>query len=311
MFNRSQVVIVTILLSSVVVLSSLGDAHAFGVVATVTVGTLPFELAYDSVKGEIFVLNGKSNTISVIDDRTNTVVSTIPVGGGSLEVPHGIVYDSGMGEIFLSTTNNNILVISDTSDSVIGTISGVGGFLAYDSIKGEIFATQTNYYGLLTEYTENISIISDLTNAVIDTIPLGFKPYTLADIVYDSGKGEIWASGTSLAVISDASNSVVATVSPLGSWFTNGYGTMAYDSGKGEIFVTYSDSLYVVSDSTNTLVATILLPNGLVPATLVYDSAKGEIFVSDSSSNATAIISDNSNKVIGTVNLAYPFVYGL
>ena len=49
-------------------------------VATVTVGTHPDNIAYDSNKGEIFVVNYGGNTVSVISDKSNDVVATVAVG---------------------------------------------------------------------------------------------------------------------------------------------------------------------------------------------------------------------------------------
>jgi YVTN family beta-propeller protein len=81
------------------------------VVANVTVGDYPNNLAYDSGQGEIFVANSGDNTVSVISDSTNSVLATVPVG----TYPFGIAYDSGQGEIFV--TNNGSPSISVLSDS--------------------------------------------------------------------------------------------------------------------------------------------------------------------------------------------------
>src|SRR3989454_6654221 len=56
-------------------------------------GLSPVAVAYDSGKGELFVANQHSDTVSVISDATNTVVATIPAGA----VPKGPPYGSGNG----------------------------------------------------------------------------------------------------------------------------------------------------------------------------------------------------------------------
>ena len=72
--------------------------------------------------------------------------------------------------------------------------------------------------------------------------------------------------GTStVSVISDSTNAVVATVAlPQGSQASNA----AYDSGKGEIFVvdTGNDEVSVISGSTNAVVANISV-GGILGAT--------------------------------------------
>ena len=44
------------------------------IVATIPVGSWPWNIAYDSTRGEMFVVNygrGSGNTVSVISDETN------------------------------------------------------------------------------------------------------------------------------------------------------------------------------------------------------------------------------------------------
>ncbi len=67
-------------------------------IATITVGTAPYGVAYDSGKGEIFVTNLGADSVSVISDSTNAVVATVTVGN----YPDSVAYDSGKGEILRS-----------------------------------------------------------------------------------------------------------------------------------------------------------------------------------------------------------------
>ncbi len=76
---------------------------------------------------------------------------------------------------------------------------------------------------------------------------------------------------------------------------------VAYDSGKGEVFVAnaYSDNVSVISDATNTVVATAVV--GSYPQGVAYDSGKGEVFVANSGSNNVSVISGATNTVVATV----------
>ncbi len=86
------------------------SAYAISVVATVTVGSSPDGVAYDSGKGEIFVVNEATpGIVSVISDSTNKVTATVTVGGG----PVGVAYDSGQQEIFVTNSARTVSVISD------------------------------------------------------------------------------------------------------------------------------------------------------------------------------------------------------
>ncbi len=59
------------------------------VVATISVGSQPQDVAYDSDNREMYVTNGGSNIVSVINTSNHTVIATIPVGIG----PVGVAYD--------------------------------------------------------------------------------------------------------------------------------------------------------------------------------------------------------------------------
>ena len=121
-------------------LSAANVVHAVGAITgIISVGSEPEGLAYDSAKGEIFVADGDSSSVSVISDSNNSVVATIKLATS----PCAIVYDSGKGEIFAANYENAGFVyeISDTNNSVVATVP-VGSSptaIAYDSGKGEIF----------------------------------------------------------------------------------------------------------------------------------------------------------------------------
>ena len=168
---------------------------------------------------------------------------------------------------FVLIVLTSILALSVTTMvhafEVVATISlshsgGCYG-LAYDSNMGEVFVANGD--------TDSVYVISDSSNSVVATVPVGKVPYGVA---YDSGKGEIFVANhgaDSVSVISDSNNTVVATIT-VGS----APSAIAYDSGKGEVFVANynSSSVSVISDKTNTVVANITVGNQ--PCALAYDS---------------------------------------
>ncbi len=92
---------------------------------------------------------------------------------------------------------------------------------------------------------------------------------------------------------------------------------LCYDSGKGEIFVPCvggDGPIKVISDSNNTVVATILLPETAStrePWAACYVPNKNEIFVSNAD-NTVSIISDTNNTIIATLAVGvspYGFAY--
>ncbi len=137
-----------------------------------------------------------------------------------------------------------------------------------------------------------MSVISDVSNSVVASVPVGPFP---GGIAYDPAKGEVFVSSAgststpgSVSVISDATNAVVATV-PL-----NDAGTATYDSARGELYVvtTKENSTTIISDSTNSVVGTKAA--GPFPFYIAYDPAKGELFVSNPGTDTVTILSDAS-----------------
>jgi YVTN family beta-propeller protein len=239
------------------VFAASGDAHSGGagtptitavsdgnntVVATITYSTFgnsaynfpyePTRMAYDSGKGEIFIVDPGSSgyafgNVYVMSDSSNTVGASVQVGHS----PGELVYDSGMGEIFVANAGSNtVSVIADNNNSVIATIN-VGSSpcgLAYDSSKSEVF--------VYNEGDGTVSVISDSTNAVVANVTGIAANYATYTIAYDSGNGMIFAGN---AVISDNTNTISAMLPA-------GLGDMVYDSGKGEIFATSNSGNTVV-----------------------------------------------------------------
>ena len=310
-------------------LASVESVHAsIGLVSTVTVGTYPEDVAYDSGKGEVFVAAG--GALWVISDINNTVVSTIPTREG----PFGVAYDSGKGEIFTANMGHvgsafdniySVSVISDTTNSVVATIniSGTGelGYVAYDSDKGEIFVTSIN-----SIQPGTVTVVSDETNTIVANITVGVLP---GGMVYDSGNSEIYVVNTgsdSVSVISDSTNSVVATI-PVKS-----PGSLAYDpgtGGNGSIYVTSEGSvsipasISVISDQTNTVTKTIVEENSTTIGEMVYDYGVGALFVTSYNytegisspsilaiTNGTVVATVPTPEVAVTNGVAYDFVKG-
>jgi YVTN family beta-propeller protein len=236
------------------------------------------------------------NTVNAIG-----VKSTITVGMN----PEGIAYDTATGEIYVSSmSNNTVSVISATNYTMMKTIpvgSGPRG-IVYDSGTSKIFVT--------CAYAGKVFVIDDATREVVKNVTVGYLPSYAA---YDSGKGEIFVSnvGGSVSVISDTNYTVVATVSVI-TVPTGAFGTdirphaLCYDAGKGEIFVPCwggDAPIHVISDSNNTVVASILLPEELQtrePEAAGYDPINGEIYIGNGD-NTVYIISDTNNTIVDSI----------
>jgi hypothetical protein len=87
------------------------------------------------------VANYLDDNVSVLSDRTDALVATIPMPGR----PEGLVYDSGTGEVLVTSSlaTNDVSVISDDQNSVVATVPvGTGpGAVAFDPVSGRSYVT--------------------------------------------------------------------------------------------------------------------------------------------------------------------------
>ena len=283
-------------------------ARAQTVVATVPVGLGSCALAYDSLRGEVFVTRG-GNAVSVISDATNTVIVNVSVmkSSHSMTNSQGLAYDSSKGEVFVANPlDNAVSVISDATNTVIANVSVSGPWaLAYDSLRGEVFVANDN---------RTVFVISDANDTVVATVKVGIAPVALT---YDSLRSEVFVatdgaspnSNGTVYVISDATDKVVANVSvglaPV---------ALAYDSLRSEVFVANgnNDTVSVISDATDKVVATVNVGESVWG--LAYDSSKGEVFVSNGG-DTVSVISDATNRVVANVSVPqsppYSDAYGV
>jgi hypothetical protein len=89
MRRRCHPVTASFLLAAFVPPSSVSApfAYARSTVATISVGNHPWDIAYDSSRGELFVASGAwigppfvAGTVSIVSDATDAVVATVSVG---------------------------------------------------------------------------------------------------------------------------------------------------------------------------------------------------------------------------------------
>src|SRR5258708_1448433 len=85
------------------------------------------------VKGRGFTSNGKADTVSVIDLKTNAHLAEIKAG----KKPDAITYDPGTDRVFVSNgDSDDVTVIDATAAKVVGTIP-VGGAPEYSAGDGK------------------------------------------------------------------------------------------------------------------------------------------------------------------------------
>ncbi|HEV8049656.1 MAG TPA: YncE family protein, partial [Thermoplasmata archaeon] len=266
-----------------------GARAAYGVVATIQLGSAPYGSVFDGGTSQLFVSQPQGNDVSVVSTVSNSVVRNVTVG----TQPEGVAYDPGKGAVFVTNNGSGtVSVVADSNDTVVATIpvgNGPTG-AAYDPVRGEVFVT--NFLA------GTVSILSDANDTLVGTVAVGSGP---GPIVYDGAKGEMFVANeysSNVSVIADANRTVVASV-PVG---LGPFGE-AYDPAKGELFIVNaeSDNVSILTDANNTLVGSV--PVGSSPVGPAYDPARGRILVPNYGSGNVSVISDSTDAGVGSVRV--------
>src|SRR6266446_4760422 len=98
---------------------SVIDTTSNTVVATVSVGGSPLEVAITPDGTRVYVTNGNDNTVSVVDAASNTVVATVRVGA----LPFGVaITPDGTRAYVTHSCSNTVSVIDTASNTVVATV---------------------------------------------------------------------------------------------------------------------------------------------------------------------------------------------
>jgi YVTN family beta-propeller protein len=203
------------------------DAINKTVLSTITVGTTPHELAFDSLNNRIYVCNTASDNVSVIQTSDDTVIATVAVG----DTPSGIAFDSINDRMYVTNAvDGTVKVIATASNTVTNTIT-VGTFpigIAYDQVNEAMYVCNSS--------SSTVSVISTASNTVTDTITSLTGAYRIAyDTVFE--KMYVTGYGTSNIYLLDCDT--VALEDTIASGVTTPLYIVVPTRGGGGIIPTY------------------------------------------------------------------------
>lgn len=156
-----------------------------------------------SAHNRVYLLNSSSNTISVIDGKTNTFIGNVIVGTG----PFGVGVNPVTNRIYVANFgSNNVSVIDGNSNKVITTIT-VG-----TNPVGVGVNPETNRIYVTNWGSHNVSVIDGFTHVVIITITVGASPKgvnvnTATNQIYITHHGS-----NNVSVINGSTNKVITAV---------------------------------------------------------------------------------------------------
>ena len=268
---------------------------SFGWLLAVTICCLP-------AQAQVYVSNGGSNTVSIINATSNTVIATIPVGN----TPYGVAFTPDRARVYVVNANSNsVSVIATDSNTVIASVPVGGapigvaitpdGTRAY--VANECVVECYPNPGSLSVIDTNPADTATY-NTVIATVALEGEPVWLA-ITPDGSRVYVPQPYSNIvSVIATGSNTVIATipssVSPVGVAITPD-GTRAYVTNQSSGTVSVIDTNPADTATYNTVIATVAV--GAAPYELAITPDGSRVYVANEGSNSVSVINTLGNAV--------------
>ncbi len=145
--------------------ASVVDLTTLKTVSKLDTGEGPDAMAYEPLRGEVYVFNHKGNSATVIDAKTSTVTATVPLGG----TPEFATADSNAHRVYCNLEDKNeVAVIDTTKHEVIArwpVAPGEGpGGIAFDLANHRLFAGCHN---------KMMVMLDTNTGKVVANVPIG------------------------------------------------------------------------------------------------------------------------------------------
>jgi YVTN family beta-propeller protein len=249
--------------------------------AQIEVGGMPIEI-YTTVDAT-YVANFRSNTVSVIDSNTNTVIKNIHVRDG----PRFIEALAGGGAVYVANfRSNTISLIDSNTNTVIKNIT-VGDrprFIEALAGGGAVYVANSG--------SNSVSVINPANNTVIKNINVGASPVSIhryGDALYVANSGS-----NSVSAINLVNNTVMKNIT-VGAYPISITTTMnAVYVANGE-----SNTVSVINPVNNTVMKNITV--GASPGS-IYGFG-GAVYVANGESNTVSVINPVNNTVMKNINV--------
>ncbi len=289
---------------TVTVIPAASPASAYNV----SVGLFPDALGYAESADQLFVANGASNNVSIIDQKTATVVVNRATGNSSYpSAPEAVAFDAVSNDVYvLNSDAYNVSIFSVASDSQIGSVD-LDNYYAYglavDTASSDLYAVSEGSYlepGPPPHAQPNATVISAASNRAIASIPLDVDPWSVS---YDPGAGLLVVpdpAGNDTYLVNPATDRIAGEV-PVGllpKW-------AAVDPTNGEVYVVDDNVTFPYNGTVTVLSADFsvvtTITTGFSPTGIAFDATNGDFYVPDDLSGNVTVLNGSTNRIVAEI----------
>jgi YVTN family beta-propeller protein len=284
-----------------------GRLRVTSAVRTTAVGRIPTAVVVDARTRRVFVANMRSNTVSMLDAASGTVLATITVAPH----PSALAVATTVGRIFAVSDRvtpdgaGRVSVLDATSGRQLRTVAVGRGphTLAVHEHTGRVFVTN--------QVDASVSLLDARSGRLLRTVAVGQGPHALAVhkraarvFVTNAGDGSVSVLDartghvlrTSIVGLSPLAVAVVESLKRVfiangGLWYSG------YQVTRGTVSV-------LLDEHTGAVVRTV--PVGRNPGPLAVDERTGYVFVANQADNSVSTVHAASGRVVRTVPLGLP-----
>jgi len=251
------------------------------VVATISVGAGPQDVAVNPITNRIYVTLSGDDAVQIIDAVSDTVIGVVGVGNQ----PMGIAVDSSANRVYVANIlDNTVSVIDGSTNAVVDVLVPDGDTfepedLAINEALGRLYVVGRG---------PDVSVMSTTTGSVVATVNVGFGG-SVKNVAVNSITGRVYVPsgpGDSLHLIDGMSNTLVTSI-PL---LVNNPRALAVSETLDRVFVAaFTDLKVKVLDGTSGAIQDSFDVESHVMGVTVND-ALGLVYVTSFAAGSVAAI---------------------
>jgi YVTN family beta-propeller protein len=257
-----------------------GQCFAESVVAVIPTPD-PEAVDINPLTGRVYVANFFQPTVSVIDEKTNTIVDTItfPAGPNNNQAEMvGVAVNPATSRLYAADTHNSVTYVVDTHNNRIIDKIFTSGSLTVNPFNNKLYVSL---------FGSTVQIIDGGTDQVIGSVGVQFPGRAAIDFATNRvyvPSGNFFGS---VVVIDGTTNAALATIQT--GNFTAAVGLdfqrhLAYAANQG--FSAETNDLSVIDTTTNTVIGTIQTDES--PNTVAVNPFTNRIYVANRLANNVA-----------------------